>query len=151
MQGLSALTHVYSEAAITYGNGIKTIVGVSEERGKLLWLLIIHLGTRSENSIELLATLTHSLTNFHFHKRKTEKTRFIVKTQNVAEVRDVRTLIKPKLSNHLTKYRTFLKTKTSGMKTKICTIATVQDWSRTPIKVLIVLSEGKKRTEAREE
>lgn len=80
-------------SSITYGNGIKTIVGVSEERGKLLQSLIIHLGTRSENSIELLATLTHSLTNFH-KKRKTEETRFIVKTQNVAKVKenhDVRT------------------------------------------------------------
>lgn len=38
---------------------------MSEERGKLLRLLIIHLGAESENSIELLATLTHSLTNFH--------------------------------------------------------------------------------------
>lgn len=59
-------------------------------------MLIIHLGTGSENSIELLATLTHSLTNFHA-KRKTEETRFMVKTRNVAEVKekqDVRTSIK---------------------------------------------------------
>lgn len=62
MRGLSALTHVYSEAALTYGNGIKTIVRVSEERGKLLRSLIIHLGTGSEISIELSDTLTQTFT-----------------------------------------------------------------------------------------
>lgn len=102
MQGLSALTHVYSEAAITYGNGIKTIVGVSEERGKLLRSLIIHLGTGSEISIELLATLTHSLTNFH-KKRKTEETHFRVKTQNMAEVKKCENL-NYKLSSNRTEH-----------------------------------------------
>lgn len=36
-------------------------------------MLIIPLGHKGENSIELLATLTHSLTNFHKIEIKDEK------------------------------------------------------------------------------
>lgn len=46
---------------------------MSEDWGKLLALLIIPLGHKGENSIELLATLTHSLTNFHKIEIKDEK------------------------------------------------------------------------------
>lgn len=46
---------------------------MSEDWGKLLGLLIIPQGHKGENSIELLATLTHSLTNFHKIEKRDEK------------------------------------------------------------------------------